>query len=148
MNKAGTFTTRLEPRDKYLLELVSRIRGTSLARTLGDSIRAQVEQEEIPVNKVWHPVEWRRLIAMASLYPVAMTHLDECRLSVLMGCTNMVRNVVMTDRLVSIELVPRCVEVLWPMICTVAERMANGEPAPSPRIDVRDSDDWVVIRYD
>lgn len=148
--KTETFTTRLEPRAKYVLELLARVSGRSIAKTLEEGIRAQAASTtiEIPgrpelsqsldsvMDVLWSPQEWHRIIALAAVSPHLLSHLEECKLALLTQSRALCEPPVYGKirNIVSIEVIPGLVESAWPIIEERAQLMAEQKPARPPTI--------------
>ncbi|MEZ1534839.1 hypothetical protein QVM32_11490 [Pseudomonas asiatica] len=148
--KTETFTTRLEPKERYVLELLARVSGRSIAKTLEEGIRLQAAQTKIHIagrpevsvsvdgltGILWSPQEWKRLVSLAAIAPDLLTHLEECKLALLFQakfiCQEPERS--KTGAIKYVTLSPRFVELAWPIIDERAELMAEGKPAPPPSL--------------
>ena len=79
--KTETFTTRMEPREKYLLELLARISGRSIAKTLEAAVQQAAKETSMNIRGrseitaaemfgvLWFPQEWKRILWLAGLAP-------------------------------------------------------------------------------
>lgn len=145
--KTETFTTRLEPREKYMLELLARVGGRSIAKTLEAAIdllaretkfpwRSHPTKREISLRSVmdilWSPQEWKRIVALGSTAPELLTFDEECKLTILTQSTVLCTLEERTPRggIVTLGVYPRRVELAWPLIEERAQLMAEGKPAP------------------
>lgn len=170
--KTETFTTRLEPREKYVLELLARLTGRSIAKTLEAAI--QREAGAVPVKVpgrpeispslqsligvLWHPQEWRRIIFLGGIAPELLTYNEECKLSLVLQSRALSQSVRMSSygAIISVAVHPRRIELAWPLICDRAQAMADGLPAPPPTLEeiglgdeeIQFSDEGVTIGFE
>ena len=145
--KTETFTTRLEPREKYMLEILARVSGRSIAKTLEAAIELLGQEVKFPqriglskretsvrslMDILWSPQEWRRIIALGSTAPELLTFDEECKLTLLTQSSSLCTLIERTSRggIISVEVFPRRVELAWPLIEERAQLMADGKPAP------------------
>ncbi|WP_462379559.1 hypothetical protein [Pseudomonas sp. Marseille-QA0892] len=149
--KTETFTTRLEPKTKYTLELLARLSGRSIAKALEQGIELQAKSTAIEITGrpelnqsldsmmavLWSPQEWKRLIALAAISPGLLSHLEECKLSLLFQSRGFCSAPIYgkNGALKRVELIPGVVEIAWPLIEERAEHMAEGKPAPHPLME-------------
>ncbi|EPL9755136.1 TPA: hypothetical protein ACTL7P_000221 [Pseudomonas aeruginosa] len=148
--KTETFTTRLEPKERYVLELLSRISNKSIAKTLEEGIGLLAHEtririagrplEQYPlssvVNALWSPQEWHRLLNMLAVSPGLLNYSEQCKVSILLKSKPLCDGARFNKdgALMFIEVVPALIETAWPLIEERAERMAEGDPAPPPTL--------------
>ncbi len=148
VKKTETFTTRMEPREKYLLELLARASGKSIAKTLESAVQEAAKQASMnirgrPEIKVadligvlWCPQEWKRIVWLAGLAPHLLSYDESCKLELLLQ-SSAICNGVSRDNagtVTQISLIPRAAEIGWPLIVERSELMAEGLPAPAPTL--------------
>lgn len=146
--KTETFTTRMEPREKYLLELLARISGRSIAKTLEAAVQQAAKETSMNIRGrseitaaemfgvLWFPQEWKRILWLAGLAPHLLTYDESCKLEILSQspaiCSNVSRD--NSGAVTQITIRPRLAELAWPLIVELSERMAEGLPAPAPTL--------------
>lgn len=148
--KTETFTTRLEPKEKYCLELLARLSGQSIAKTLEHGIRIQAKGTSVEIagrpevsatldnmmSVLWSPQEWKRIISLAAVSPSLLSHVEECKLALILQSKTLCSTPTYGDAggILSIDVKPRLIEIAWPLIEERAEEMAQGRPAPAPTL--------------
>lgn len=148
--KTETFTTRLEPREKYILELLARVSGRSIAKTLEAAIQREARETPLRVpgrpdisasvlslmNVLWSPQEWKRIISLGAVAPELLTYEEECKLTLVVQSSALCSSVKRTSYggIVSVEIRTRLIELAWPLIEERAQMMADGRPAPTPTV--------------
>ena len=87
-SKTETFTTRLHPRAKFALELMSRARGKSLAKTIEQVLNEAFERDSKTgrfgdLSAVWSPDHLEATMNLAKAAPELLAFDEACLMTVI-----------------------------------------------------------------